>query len=35
MRWVQVGLMARFGLEVGRVLDEDVIRIEEKIHRVL
>ena len=30
MRRIQKELMARFGLEVVRLIDEDVIRIEKK-----
>ena len=31
VRWVQGGLMARFGLEVGRLIEEDAIRNEERM----
>ena len=30
MRWVQVELMVRVGLEGSRLIDEDVIESEEK-----
>lgn len=28
--WVKVGLMVRVGLEGGRIIDEDVIEVEEE-----
>ena len=31
MRWVRAGLMVRFGLEGGRLIDEDMIEFEKKM----